>query len=343
MKQVWVWLLCLCLWCCESSTPSKVVTPAIYYWKTIFQLSPFEQSVLTQNNIKKIYVKYFDIDLDERVHKPTFKAPLIPKQAPPKSCEIVPVVYITNRTLQQLDIRYLEAFSKKIFQKIQQINSLWITNQLISQEVQIDCDWTLSTQKKYFGVLKFLRKQNPNLSATIRLHQVKYAEKTGVPPVTRGMLMCYNMADWQKNETPNSIFDPKVLSQYIGNLSAYPLPLDLALPAYYWTIAYRNKQFLYFLNATGTKDFEKLTYFKKSDDKASKQYIALKDTLAWGIQIRKGDVFRVEEVAFDDLLKGSKLLSTRIPNQKLTFALYHLDQKSLNYYTHEQIKKLYYP
>jgi hypothetical protein len=71
------------------------------------------------------------------------------------------------------------------------------------------------------------------------------------------------------------------------------------------------------------------------------QFMLLKDTHALGISLRKGDVIKIEEVHFDNLLKGSALLSKKISNQKLTFALYHLDPSSLALYSNEQISQLF--
>ncbi len=330
-------LLLTFVWACNSSEPPKQITPAFYYWKTVFKLSNDEAQILTDNHIQKLYVKYFDVDLDERTAKPTFKAVLIPKQKVPQGMSVVPVVYLTNQTLKWLEPRYLEDFAEKIIDKIEVIHQGWIGESVGNNEIQIDCDWTLSTKKKYFTLLTILRKKYPHISVTIRLHQVKFSEKTGVPPVERGMLMCYNMADWKNEKTANSIFTPDVLNQYIGDLSEYSLPLDLVMPAFHWTVGYRNHQFQYFLNAVSSKDFSSISLFEQDKNR----FIAQRDTTLWGIGIRKGDVFRTEEVAYDDLSKGCRLIKKKISNQKLTFALYHLDSESLKTYTHEQIKELY--
>jgi hypothetical protein len=66
-------LLLTFVWACNSSEPPKQITPAFYYWKTVFKLSNDEAQILTDNHIQKLYVKYFDVDLDERTAKPTLK------------------------------------------------------------------------------------------------------------------------------------------------------------------------------------------------------------------------------------------------------------------------------
>ena len=197
----------------------------------------------------------------------------------PQHLHVVPVVYLTNQTLKFLEPRYLEDFAQKIGNKIETIHQSWVRQPIGNNEIQLDCDWTLSTKEKYFTLLTILRKKYPRLSVTIRLHQIKFAEKTGIPPVDRGMLMCYNMSDWKNEKTHNSIFTPDVLSQYIGELSDYPLPLDMVMPAFHWTIGYRGHQFQYFLNAISAQDFQKISLFEQVQNR----FVAKKDTTLWGI------------------------------------------------------------
>ncbi len=333
-----IFLTLACVWtACEGDKPPKAITPAVYHWKTAFDPTAEEKNFLKNNAIKQVYVKYFDIDLDDQQGKPTFKAILKPQQLPPNGISIVPVVYITNRTLTQVQGRYMKALADKIYQKIEITHQNWLQKKPLS--IQIDCDWTLQTKKKYFALLQVLRKKCPNLSATIRLHQIKFSDQTGVPPVARGMLMCYNMGDWQLEKTPNSIFDPAIFQQYVGTIADYNLPLDVVMPAFYWTILYRNHRFMYFLNTVGSKDLNPLQAFKAKGNR----YVAQKDTVAWDLAIRKGDVFRVEETSFEDIFKSSSYLKKKISNQNLTFALYHLDEKSLTIYTHAQLQQLYQP
>ncbi|MBK8703650.1 MAG: hypothetical protein IPN33_08475 [Saprospiraceae bacterium] len=111
-------------------------------------------------------------------------------------------------------------------------------------EIQIDCDWTEKTRDSYFYLLKKMREQlepgNCALSATIRLHQVRYFKKTGAPPVDRGMLMFYNMGDVESWEEPNSILNIKKGEPYLDGAARYPLPLDVALPAFGWGVLFRE-------------------------------------------------------------------------------------------------------
>ena len=209
-------------------------------------------------------------------------------------------------------------------------------------EVQFDCDWSISTRAKYFRLLNQIRKELPaptRLSATIRLHQIKFYRTTGIPPVERGMLMYYNMDDWKNIRTENSILDLTVAGRYANYISDYPLPLDVVLPIFSWTIAYRNGRPLKFINNLTHKHFQQLKSFKKTTQ--INQYIALYDTTVFGFSIRRGDRFRVEESSIENLKISGKTLAQEIQNTKVTFALYHLDSLNFSYYEKDSLQQVF--
>ncbi len=74
------------------------------------------------------------------------------------------------------------------------------------------------------------------LSATIRLHQVKYFETTGVPPVKSGMLMFYNTGDLENPSEENSILNIETAELYLSGLEDYPMQLDIVLPLFSWAV-----------------------------------------------------------------------------------------------------------
>lgn len=316
---------------CQKSQPKEIDT-AFYFWKSNFQLLENEKFTLKENGVNKLYIKFFDISWNEG--KQTFQkdAPIRFSEKLPDSCQMIPVVFITNQTLKNIPKNELDSLANFILKGISKLSPK------VYQEIQIDCDWTLSTKQKYFSLLKTLKKSGLYLSATIRLHQVKFYEKTGIPPVERGMLMCYNMSNWRSPITLNSIYSPKLLSQYTERLAQYPLSLDVVMPIFHWTVVFRNNRFLYFVNNLSAKTLSDNENFVQIADK--QQFTVKKDAQFQGISIRKGDIFRCEDAPFDDILKGSRNILEKISNQKLTFALYHLDSQSISYYSHEQINEL---
>ena len=335
MKNLLPSLLLFLVFACNQPTEIKVITPAFYYWKSEFRLNKTEQKILQDNHIKKLYIKFFDIDLQN--NQPVAKASLRFLSKPDTGINIVPTVFITNKTILALhQTTEVDTLAKKLLDKI---NNL--ANSLSYNEIQIDCDWTPNSRKRYFDLLTKLKKQLPSsktLSATIRLHQVKFPAITGVPPVDRGMLMCYNMADWKNINTKNSIFDPKVLAQYIEHLDQYDLPLDVVFPSFRWTIFYRNGRFLKFTNNLDAKALDSYTFLEKT---SQNRFECRQDTFALGMSLRKGDLLRTEQVLMEDLLTEKEHILSKISNQKLTFTLFHLDSTSLAPYSHAAIQKIF--
>ncbi|WP_435356932.1 hypothetical protein [Emticicia sp. SJ17W-69] len=332
--RLFLFFLSIFLISCQKETPPKEVTRGIYYWKSVYKLSSEELQMLDSCHIKKLYIKAYDLDWDFTKKQAIPKASLHFDQALPKNLELVPTIFITNQTLKQTTDNQIDTLAYFIKKHL-----IIVWKGMPFSEIQFDCDWTIATQRKYFKLLTSLRKHFPEkqLSATIRLHQIKFAHKTGIPPVDRGMLMFYNMSDWKKPQIQNSIYDLDAASQYLATLEQYPMPLDVVFPIFRWSVFYRNKRFLTVINNLDSQALSSKNFLQKSDNR----YTVLLDTTAFGLSLRKGDLIRAEEVNFDEILKGSKALSKKISNQKLTFALYHLDPNTLSFYGYEKLNQIY--
>jgi len=332
--RFYLFLIVLLIQACGSNTAPKDLARGFYYWKSSFKLTDTDKKLLDTCRITQLYIKAFDVDWDIKNKAPVLKAPVRFDEPPLQSIELIPTIFITNQTLKQI----LDADVKRLADFIQvQLKKVWQENNY--QEIQIDCDWTISTRQKYFRLLELLKQQNASktLSATIRLHQIKFAHKTGIPPVDKGMLMFYNMSDWKKPNIKNSIYDLNAASQYTATLSKYPLPLDVVLPIFRWAVFYRNNRFLTVVNKLDAATLNRQTFLRKDGNR----YYVEKDTDAFGISLRKGDLIRAEEVAYEELLKGSKALSKQISTQKLTFAFYYLDTEITSHYSHEQLCQIF--
>jgi hypothetical protein len=104
------------------------------------------------------------------------------------------------------------------------------------------------------------------LSATIRLHQYKFPDRTGVPPADRGLLMFYNTGDIHDPDEPNSIFQPAAAEKYLhGAPPRYPLPLDVALPVFSWTLIYRDGDLWKIVPGVEPTQNSKLPYLRPDD------------------------------------------------------------------------------
>jgi len=182
-----------------------------------------------------------------------------------------------------------------------------------------------STKDKYFEFLSAL-KQKIKVSATIRLHQIKYANKTGVPPVAYGTLMLYNVGDL-KNKDQNSILDIDIISQYISKATTYSLELDVALPIFSQIVITNNKGSVRLVNQSNFDQIKNDTkHFKKQTENL---YTVKEKILYKGQYLYKGFTLKFEESKVDEVVAAYEI----IKNSNLTInelTLYHLDETILS-------------
>jgi hypothetical protein len=316
---------------CTTPTTAPIVNTGFYYWRSTFQLAPLEKSTLQDLAAKHLYAKFFDVEWDDVTQRPQPIATIKFKDSIPASITVTPVVFITNETLQQADTTQVNELAKNINKLLTSITSHNLIS--LSTEVQIDCDWTVSTKDKYFGLLQQLKQESffdqKKLSATIRLHQLKFTNQTGIPPVDKGLLMCYNMGNLRHKETSNSIIETSELDKYIKSLRNYPLHLDVALPLFDWYVWFSKNQFrgLFYpqqlpLLPTG----EKVTFAR--------------DTVINGYAFQAGDWLRYENSSINELKTVAQRLKNKLPAEERTILLYHLDENVLSKYQNNEIKNL---
>lgn len=324
---------------CTKPVPHEI-RPAFYYWKASLDLDSLERSYLRKDTSTLLYLRFFDVGWDQKTAQPVPVAPLRFRGSLPERLAYVPVVFITNETLEKSTSNQMAPLADHILEKIRTMSAS-LANRYGS--VQLDCDWTVSTRDRYFRLLDTLRARlrtaGRGLSVTLRLHQIKYARETGVPPADRGMLMMYNMGDWKSPATENSLYDPDLAARYLSGLQNYPLPLDVAFPVLRWTIVYRNGRFLTFLNGIAADSLRRQSFLSQLRD--PNRFSVQTDTFALGCSLRQGDLLRSETCGFAALMKGRKMVLQKIPHDKLTLALFHLDDALLKHYSHAQIQEIF--
>jgi hypothetical protein len=329
-------ILCFLFSCNEKREPRQI-TPSFYYWKSILTLTNFENQKLDSLKIKTIYIKFFDVEWDEAAGRPV---PVAKLQASgyklQKGISIIPTVFITNECIQKIDTSQIKKLAENIYSLILEIKQANGFN--LVPEIQIDCDWTESTKEKYFQLLNNtkLKTQNTKLSCTIRLHQIKFLSKTGVPPVDGGLLMCYNMGNLKNPETKNSILETEELKKYIGNLSSYPLPLDVAFPLFNWKVLYRNNQYIGLI-----QNLPDAAFNNSFCTQTGNRFRIIKDTLLAGYDLRKGDMLRDEQSDINEVLATAKEISRHLKNTALRVSLYHLDSVILSKYSTHELESIY--
>ncbi|MGN7783897.1 hypothetical protein ACTJIJ_05205 [Niabella sp. 22666] len=319
---------------CKQS--SRDVEPAVYYWKSQFHLGEFEKKTLDSLAVQTLYIKFFDIAWNGATSQALPVAKLYARDtAYLRSKKIVPTVFITNEVFYKLDSSGVKTLAKNTGALIQKYVALYRLNNV--PEVQMDCDWTASTRQKYFYFLKEIKAQltAPVLSATIRLHQVKYTTSSGVPPVDRGLLMCYNMGNLQKEQTANSIIDPEEFGKYESSIQSYPLSLDVGLPLFDWYVLFRDHHYAGLLSAIPA---EMLPTFQKE---GAQVYKVLRDTLVNDRSLKAGDILRYENSPVESLNKIVIQLNKKLATKNLRVALYHCDSTILSKYDLHDLENFY--
>jgi hypothetical protein len=330
LKKIFLFgfIICLFFSCQQKEKP----TISFYYWKTIFRLSPKEKSTLATNQVKRLYIRYFDIDLSPETQKAYPKSPIRFEDATP-NFEIIPVVYIKNKVMLNPKLNVLD-LAKKTNSFIQQINA---KNNINIQEIQIDCDWTLESKDNYLRFIEAFKKvSNKKLSATIRLHQIKYFKKTKIPNVDRGILMYYNMGKIAPDSL-NSIYDRNIANRYLSSLKNYPLPIDIALPIYSWgihirdgkTIGLRNKIDINNLKNNGSFVLTKNNWFTVANSNFKK-----------GIYYKKNDLLKPETITSADLLEMATDLEENTEQNPKEIIFYDLDEFNIKNYDTALFKKI---
>ncbi|HJY13053.1 MAG TPA: hypothetical protein VJ304_09725 [Flavobacterium sp.] len=297
---------------------------ASYYWKTVFRLSETEKEVLKDNKVQKLYIRYFDVGLHPQTKEPIPVSP-IHFQEDITKFNIVPVVFIQNRVLLKSNID-IDDLAEKTLYLVDQIN---IKNKINCIEIQIDCDWTLGSKENYLKFIeRFKKLSHKKLSATIRLHQVKYFKKTKIPNVDSGVLMYYNMGTIASDGV-NSIYNHEVAQKYLGSLKKYPLHLDIALPIYSWAIHIRNQKVMGLRSKLNVAELKKDENFEQMNARFFK---VKKSNYKNGFFYEEGDVLKIEAISAEDLKTMGEELSENAANTPKEIIFYDLDEFNLKNY-----------
>ncbi|MDQ8010903.1 MAG: hypothetical protein REI96_00540 [Flavobacterium nitrogenifigens] len=296
------------------------------------KFSETEKEALKENNVQKLYVRYFDIGLHPESNFPIPISP-IRFEENLKGYIIVPVVFIQNKVMLQpnLDVNDL---AQKTFGFIEQINS---KNKIVSQEIQIDCDWTLKSKENYLKFIEVFKKlSKKKLSATIRLHQVKYFKKTKIPNVDAGVLMYYNMGSIAPDSL-NSIYDQKVAERYLKSLKKYPLHLDFAFPIYSWGVHIRENKVIGLRSKMSSASLEKDSNFEKT----SPIFFRVKHSnYKNGVFYEENDLLKIEEIKPEDLKEMAEDLQGHLAEKPNEIIFYDLDEFNLNNYEKNIFKQI---
>ncbi|MBB1149392.1 MULTISPECIES: hypothetical protein [unclassified Myroides] len=330
MKKILVGMLLMLVVSCVNSSPKSDSKLSFYYWKTSFALDQIERETLQNLAVTKLYIRYFDVGLKNGTAVPI--TPIVFKESVPQ-LEVVPVIYLKNEVVlyDKLDVKKL---ASQLVDFVQQINE---HNNIDSQEIQLDCDWSLTSKDRFFALIEQLRKETEmKISATIRLHQVKYAAKTGVPPVDRGVLMYYNMGRIA-SDSLNSIYDRNIAQKYNSGLKDYPLSLAYALPIYSWVVHSRNDQVVRLVSRLRVADLKEQSALEQLTDH---EFVVKQEASMFGFVFQKGDRLKVENTTASQLKEMTTDLYRASGKCPTEIILYDLNSKNIKYYDQEIFKEM---
>ncbi len=245
MRGLWAVVICMMAGC--SSPEPPVVVPAAFRWKNDRNLSETEREVVIGDSIQRVYHKLLDIGWNPANGAHPVSVVPVPYEWRnyrrvegewTSYVELVPCIYIANNTFLQIDDDEADRLAANLLRKLRMECPATIHG------VMLDCDWTDRTKDRFFRLTRIMNDSlDVPLTATIRLHQYAHPGKTGVPPADRGMLMPYNIGKVDKPGPVNSIFDCDAAAPYFRR-KGYPLPLDIALPAFSWGAQFRKGRFI---------------------------------------------------------------------------------------------------
>jgi hypothetical protein len=286
-------------------------------------------------------MRFFDVDWEESISAGQPVSPLQLGAPLPAGIEIIPVVFITNRVFLNTPYEQVEALAEHVWRKVSKMAE---GTGVTLREVQLDCDWSDRTRTRYFHFLDVLRRQlhaqKLRLSSTIRLHQIKYAVRTGVPPVDRGMLMFYNFGQLRADAPRSSIFNVEDAERYASYVASYSLPLDLSLPIFSWTIHSRDGAVLGLIEKLETLEIEGTQAFVA---RRPGLYQAERSLFFRGHYFMEGDELRMEETSPVVTRQAATLAAQGASDKKHygTVAFFDLDERTLRHYAKSDLQDIF--
>ncbi len=326
--------LCILLIFVSAACQQRSKEISFYYWRTRFHLDKSEAGAIVKNNVKTLHVRYFDVEWNQMA------AGAVPVQSVSfdtsgiKNIQIIPVVYITNQVFDLIQQDSISDLANSVYHLISDISR---SQQIITPEIQFDCDWTENTKGRFFTFLKdYKRVSNTNISCTIRLHQIKYPGRMGIPPVDYGVLMFYNMGKIA-GDASNSIYENYLAENYIPAIQTYPLSLDIALPIFSWSLQIRQGQVIHLLNKMSFSDFENLPNFRKTQEN---RYEVERSCFMRGYYFMQSDEVKVEYISAGNLKEMVRQVNKYTNHKIRNLIFYDLDTKNLKLYESKIFKEI---
>lgn len=306
-------LLCLAF-SCDRAKPEI----SFYHWRSNYRSDSRAEDLLRELEVKKLIVHVFDVDWSEERNMLELKAKLKSDAPFPPQVEIIPIVYLTRRAMANAEPNMLLSLI------IEQTEKCLGISRRQWKSFHWDCDWNSETREPFFRLLNLASKALPNAEqvSTLRLSQVKYASKSGIPPVKRGVLMLYNVGEFRQYSEMNSILNYASVEPYLESIAAYPLPLDLALPVFQWGIHYRLGEVQGIISEPELESLLSDAAWKKQGDTL---FQARSGFFHSGRYFKPGDVVKLESTSPGDCESAAAWIRPHWKNATFTLYFYHLN------------------
>ena len=316
-----------------ACTPKRYHDVDFYYWKSKCAIGETECEYFNRLESKRLFVRLFDVAMENGIAVPVGPIQGFSKDVlPSDSTRVVPVVFITNETFYNCTDE--KAITQLVSNVSNGIGHYMGKADVDYDEIQIDCDWTERTKMAYFRFLEILaEKSQLDISCTLRLHQIRDCEKTGVPPVIRGSLMCYVTSNPMEGMTRNSILDMELLKAYTVNINDYPLDFDVILPIYSWGIVTNHLGQVKLINGL-TEDDLQTSMFEKQDNNL---YLVKEDGFVHGLYVNSGFTIKIETITPELLAEAKQYLDRQI-DRDFRWVYFHLSQGFLTRFNIEDLK-----
>lgn len=290
--------------CCLLMSCDRPQIRSVYYWSTNLEIDSTKIDFLHRYDISRMYVRFFDVVADA-YGRSIPNATLLFSDIVPSGIEVVPTVFVMPECLRG-DHKEL---ARNILRRVLQMCS---TNDIHGvREIQIDCDWTVSTRLAYHDFMRvMLRECHANglqLSSTIRLHQLAQTP----PPADRGVLMVYNTGDVTDMKCRQPILDMRDAAPYMRYLSDYKLPLSAAYPIFSWRVLTRGGSFVGIVHYDG-------------------EYPML-----------PGDSILIHEPQVSDIVEAEHVVDSRRPEANSEIILFDLNNKNIKRINTDGYEKIF--
>ncbi|MDR1728934.1 MAG: hypothetical protein LBT74_13600 [Acidobacteriota bacterium] len=300
---------------------------SFYHWKAKVSIGETERRYFAGLGCERLYMRFFDVDAAPSGGSAP-AAPMAkvePFDGAALAAEYVPTVFITNRTFVKMPPEGRVRLARNVSSLVESVRS---QNKLAaSGEIHVDCDWTAGTRDAYFAFLEELRAASgKDVSCTLRLHQIKFRGRAGVPPVAKAVLMCYATSDPGDGPGRNSILDMALLKDYMEDAASYPLDFDVALPLYSWAVVTNHLGEVKLVNDVAARDLgADAAHFQYA---GGGEYRVKEDFFFRGLYLNKGFSVRVEGVSPELLREAKGYLDGKL-RRGYGIVYYHLDRPFL--------------